>query len=1320
MSCARPRSVSGHLVFASSGRVRAALAVALTLAAVLAAAAWPAPARAADTWSDPYPGVRYLFRTTSEPNRIHAVFIDLCARGVSAHATRPSDRGIRTSTFAGRAGVQIAINAGFYNTSNYAPIGLTMGEGERWTDSADSSTTGFVAFGQRNRSELSTPSLVVSSPADWMTDIVSGFPLLVDGGQVIQEACFSHMCERHPRTAIGFDATGRTAILVVVDGRWTGVSRGMTRLELAALMVDLGAVKALNMDGGGSSTLYIAGLGGVVNRPSDGSERAVSNHLGFTAGGSTDFARCCIPAPVAGATGVFADIPDTHWAKEAAETLFALGITSGCQASPRLFCPSCLVTRGQAAKLMASGMGLPDRRPATPTFSDVPATHSFYGAIEALVAAGYIGGCATSPARFCPDDDLTRAQAAVLATRMIGADGLSVSPPSFSDCPAGAWYTPFVERVRDACIATGCNPAARLFCPEDPATRAEFALILVKSLELGSFTNCYDGGCTASCAGRVCGSDGCGGSCGTCPAGQTCTAAGQCQSGSTCTPDAAEPDSASNPSPLAPGQTRAHSLCPAGDEDWWRFTLPTPADVVLTTSGSSGDTRMWLMDAAQNEIAYDDDGGDALFSRIQRTALPAGTYLVKVDEYGDDAPIDAYTITLTTVAACVPQCGGRICGPDGCGGSCGTCGAGAVCNAAGLCEPDLSCTPDAWEPDDSPAQAAPITPGATHTRSICPIGDEDWWRFTLLAAADVTLETAGAAGDTRLWLLGPDGAELGYDDDGGTNAFSRLTVANVPAGTWYVRVDEFGDNDPIATYSLTLTVSGVCAPQCAGRTCGPDGCGGSCGTCPAGRTCTDAGACVVQCVRDCTALECGPDGCGGSCGACPAGEHCDLGRCVSDCAAACGGRACGDDGCGGSCGTCGAGAVCVAGRCITDCRPDCAGRQCGPDGCGGLCGSCAAGESCLESRCVGACTPACGGRTCGSDGCGGSCGTCPAGWACVNGTCSDDCAPACTNRECGDDGCGGSCGTCGAGERCVGGSCTSGCTPSCAGRQCGDDGCSGTCGACFGGTHCVNGNCLGDCTPTCAGRECGDDGCAGLCGECPPGWSCAEGTCVEGCAPDCRGRECGDDGCGGSCGACGSGWECDPAGLCQPGCVPQCAGRDCGDDGCGATCGTCGPELTCSAQGRCVGDCVPQCAGRACGTDGCGGTCGACGLGSTCDPQTGRCLAGCVPDCEGRFCGDDGCGGSCGACAPGLVCHPSGACIYALDQGGGGGDAAGARDVTPGTDEGAPYRSGAGGCAASPTTGAPAALAALLLAALAGLLSFAGARRRSRAAARRG
>ena len=83
--------------------------------------------------------------------------------------------------------------------------------------------------------------------------------------------------ELHPRTGLGFSQSKDTVIFCVVDGR--GLSIGATTKQLAILMKSAGAYTAFNMDGGGSSAMYVSEYGGPVNKTSDGNERAVANSV---------------------------------------------------------------------------------------------------------------------------------------------------------------------------------------------------------------------------------------------------------------------------------------------------------------------------------------------------------------------------------------------------------------------------------------------------------------------------------------------------------------------------------------------------------------------------------------------------------------------------------------------------------------------------------------------------------------------------------------------------------------------------------------------------------------------------------------------------------------------------------------------------------------------------------------------------------------------------------------------------------------------------------------------------------------------------------
>lgn len=241
----------------------------------------PAVARAADTWTTPYDGVRRLLRTTTEPNRIHALVVDLTVPGVRLESTATAQRKRTPSAFAKLIGAQASINGDFFSYTDYSTSGLAAGSGVAWTDTKDTTGSGTLAFDKdATRVELSKPSLVVPFDKTWMRGVVSGHPAIVAGGTVVSNT--STLCTaRHPRTAVGLSADSKKLFMVVVDGRST-TSRGMTCGELGTVLKGLGATEALNLDGGGSSAMYVAGIG-VVNRPSDGSERVVGNHLALFA-----------------------------------------------------------------------------------------------------------------------------------------------------------------------------------------------------------------------------------------------------------------------------------------------------------------------------------------------------------------------------------------------------------------------------------------------------------------------------------------------------------------------------------------------------------------------------------------------------------------------------------------------------------------------------------------------------------------------------------------------------------------------------------------------------------------------------------------------------------------------------------------------------------------------------------------------------------------------------------------------------------------------------------------------------------------------------
>jgi hypothetical protein len=286
------------------------------------------------SWSTIEPGVRLLTgRTTSPTTRFWALEIDLCASHVHMAASGAASSRQTASAWGGRSGVTAAVNGDFFRTDTSTPVtyGQAVGAGRVWPTAQSGEGAaytgdwyhrryGWIAFGpdwvEFNHTEavrraggttqgfMPGRATTGEVPAGTVA-LVSGFPELVTEGRVVTcssptaTSCFtdrSDMRARNPRSAMGLSEDRRTFWLVVVDGR-SSVSAGMYGTELAWLMGELGAWQAFNLDGGGSTQLWVDGRG-TVNDPSDGSPRPVANLWGVyagTASGRPATPGSCVP-----------------------------------------------------------------------------------------------------------------------------------------------------------------------------------------------------------------------------------------------------------------------------------------------------------------------------------------------------------------------------------------------------------------------------------------------------------------------------------------------------------------------------------------------------------------------------------------------------------------------------------------------------------------------------------------------------------------------------------------------------------------------------------------------------------------------------------------------------------------------------------------------------------------------------------------------------------------------------------------------------------------------------------------------------------------
>lgn len=225
-----------------------------------------------DSWSEPAAGVRYLHRTHDEPRiSVHALVIDLEREGVRIAATPERRRWGTVTDFAHAEGAAAAINGGFWGMWQ-RPSGVTAGGGALWTTSEPNEEFGHFAVLRDGRAVVNGPGEGEDARSlAQVAEAVSGRPVLVSRGAVDEASldAFATANQRQPRTAVGVSRDGRRVVFVVSDGR-QGHSRGLTLYQLARTLVELGAWRAINLDGGGSSVMYVREAGGIVSSPSPG------------------------------------------------------------------------------------------------------------------------------------------------------------------------------------------------------------------------------------------------------------------------------------------------------------------------------------------------------------------------------------------------------------------------------------------------------------------------------------------------------------------------------------------------------------------------------------------------------------------------------------------------------------------------------------------------------------------------------------------------------------------------------------------------------------------------------------------------------------------------------------------------------------------------------------------------------------------------------------------------------------------------------------------------------------------------------------------
>jgi hypothetical protein len=179
----------------------------------------------------------------------------------------------------------------------------------------------------------------------------------------------------------------------------------------------------------------------------------------------------------------FLDVPGDYWAFAHIEILAANGITGGC--GDGNYCPEGLVTRDQMAVFLERGIRGGDFivDPGVGNiFTDVPSDYWAGGWIELLSIDGITTGCRFG--FYCPENVVKRDQMAVFLLRSL--NGSDHQPPTpigvFNDVVLSHWSAGWIEELANEGITGGCGNDN--YCPNDPVTRAQMAVFLVKTFGL--------------------------------------------------------------------------------------------------------------------------------------------------------------------------------------------------------------------------------------------------------------------------------------------------------------------------------------------------------------------------------------------------------------------------------------------------------------------------------------------------------------------------------------------------------------------------------------------------------------------------------------------------------------------------------------------------------------------------------------------------------------------------------------------------------------------------------------------------------------------
>ena len=188
------------------------------------------------------------------------------------------------------------------------------------------------------------------------------------------------------------------------------------------------------------------------------------------------------PPPPSTPPPTFSDVPRDHWAFAAVEALRAAGAVGGCGNGK--FCPDQKLTRQGAAKIIAVLEAGNVDVSGVANFSDTSGDVRSWA--KEVVARGIMEGC-EGGAKFCPNGNVTRAAMAVYMKRARDWTNHTPASATFTDVSTSHWARGAIERIYQKGIVSGCSSNPKKYCPADDITRAAAARLIARSYGLIDF-----------------------------------------------------------------------------------------------------------------------------------------------------------------------------------------------------------------------------------------------------------------------------------------------------------------------------------------------------------------------------------------------------------------------------------------------------------------------------------------------------------------------------------------------------------------------------------------------------------------------------------------------------------------------------------------------------------------------------------------------------------------------------------------------------------------------------------------------------------------